>query len=189
MCHFNLASDLYGYVGTCTRVTRTIVVGERPSLVRRILFVLTYLIRCNEVYENIETVAGPVMPGNIFAKERAVEDIFVTRLEDRIARQLMGSATDVESIAIPKTQQQSTDEYQPSESPESLADRSTSTSSSSTPNMTPGGQWSADDAMHERVEQADEASAAAASAMLLPETHGDLNIKIPSDAYPVPMLK
>lgn len=182
-----LASDLYGYVGTSTRITRTIVVGERASLVRRILFVLTYLIRCNEIYENIETVTDPVSPGNIFAREYAVDDKFVTRLEDRIARQLMGSTTDVESIAIPRAQHQRNDEYQPSESPESLADRSTSTSSSSTPNMTPAGQWSADDVIHERVDQPD--GVAAASALLLPERQGDLNITMPSDAYLVPMLK
>src|SRR4051812_4400555 len=35
-------------------MNRTIIVGNDASVVRRILFVLSYFIRCNEVYENVE---------------------------------------------------------------------------------------------------------------------------------------
>ncbi|KAI9310984.1 folliculin-interacting protein middle domain-containing protein [Dichotomocladium elegans] len=96
-------SDLYGYVGSPGRITRTVVVGKRSSLVRRILYVLTYLIRCNEVYENVESLSEPD-PRNIFSQERDMDNTYVSRLEDKIVKQLIGLATDVESIAIPRAQ-------------------------------------------------------------------------------------
>ncbi|KAI0244820.1 hypothetical protein L0F63_001632 [Massospora cicadina] len=42
-------SDLYGNVGGLSRLTRTVVVGADGALVRRILFILSYFIRCNDV--------------------------------------------------------------------------------------------------------------------------------------------
>jgi hypothetical protein len=42
-------SDLYGNVGCINQISRTIVVGQDRDLVSRILFVLTYFIRCNEI--------------------------------------------------------------------------------------------------------------------------------------------
>ncbi|XP_018098729.1 folliculin-interacting protein 2 isoform X2 [Xenopus laevis] len=44
--------DLYGAIGSPVRMTRTVVVGKRKDLVHRILYVLTYFIRCSELQEN-----------------------------------------------------------------------------------------------------------------------------------------
>src|SRR4051812_5604141 len=46
--------DLYGSIGTPSIMSRTIIVGTDVNTVRRILFVLSYFIRCNEVYERME---------------------------------------------------------------------------------------------------------------------------------------
>ncbi|RIA99599.1 folliculin-interacting protein middle domain-containing protein [Glomus cerebriforme] len=46
--------DLYGSIGTPSIMSRTIIVGKDANTVRRILFVLSYFIRCNEVYERME---------------------------------------------------------------------------------------------------------------------------------------
>ncbi|KAF9208852.1 Folliculin-interacting protein 1 [Haplosporangium sp. Z 27] len=43
-------SDLYGNIGTSSRISRTIVVGSSGSFVRRLLYILSYFIRCNEVF-------------------------------------------------------------------------------------------------------------------------------------------
>ncbi|CAO0798560.1 unnamed protein product [Mucor circinelloides] len=99
-------SDLYGFVGTPSRITRTIVVGLRSSVVRRILYILTYFIRCNEVYENTESrtivkkdlLSTSVSSDSIFSRE--LDDANSEhKFEDKIARHLTG---DVESIAIPR---------------------------------------------------------------------------------------
>nr|CAG8556930.1 13507_t:CDS:10 [Entrophospora candida]CAG8565883.1 8554_t:CDS:10 [Entrophospora candida] len=45
--------DLYGNLGTPT-LSRTIIIGKDVNMVRRIIFILSYFIRCNEVYENKE---------------------------------------------------------------------------------------------------------------------------------------
>ncbi|KAJ9086639.1 hypothetical protein DSO57_1001919 [Entomophthora muscae] len=42
-------SDLYGNVGGVSRLSRTVMVGSNGALVRRILFILSYFIRCNDV--------------------------------------------------------------------------------------------------------------------------------------------
>ncbi|KAG0742932.1 hypothetical protein G6F62_004513 [Rhizopus arrhizus] len=91
-------SDLYGFIGTPSRIARTIVIGLRPSVVQRILYILTYFIRCNEVYENIEERTKSVIEDSIFSQEIKEDD--TTRFEDRIVRHLTG---DVESIAIPNS--------------------------------------------------------------------------------------
>ncbi|XP_018424899.1 PREDICTED: folliculin-interacting protein 2 [Nanorana parkeri] len=44
--------DLYGAIGSPVRMTRTVVVGKRKDLVQRILYILTYFIRCSELQEN-----------------------------------------------------------------------------------------------------------------------------------------
>ncbi|KAG0053941.1 Folliculin-interacting protein 1 [Gryganskiella cystojenkinii] len=49
-------SDLYGNIGTSSRISRTIVVGSNGNYVRRLLFVLSYFIRCNEVFQSVTEV-------------------------------------------------------------------------------------------------------------------------------------
>lgn len=43
--------DLYGAIGSPVRLSRTVVIGRRQELVQRILYVLTYFIRCSELLE------------------------------------------------------------------------------------------------------------------------------------------
>uniref|UniRef100_A0A8C8I746 UDENN FNIP1/2-type domain-containing protein n=2 Tax=Oncorhynchus tshawytscha TaxID=74940 RepID=A0A8C8I746_ONCTS len=43
--------DLYGAIGSPVRLSRTVVVGRRRELVQRLLYVLTYFIRCSELLE------------------------------------------------------------------------------------------------------------------------------------------
>nr|XP_029482959.1 folliculin-interacting protein 1-like isoform X4 [Oncorhynchus nerka] len=43
--------DLYGAIGSPVRLSRTVVVGRRQELVQRLLYVLTYFIRCSELLE------------------------------------------------------------------------------------------------------------------------------------------
>ncbi|XP_043917988.1 folliculin-interacting protein 2 isoform X2 [Protopterus annectens] len=47
--------DLYGAIGSPVRLARTVVVGRRKELVQRILFILTYFIRCSNLQENLLT--------------------------------------------------------------------------------------------------------------------------------------
>ncbi|XP_026051346.1 folliculin-interacting protein 1-like isoform X2 [Carassius auratus] len=61
--------DLYGAIGSPVRLSRTVVVGKRQELVQRLLYVLTYFIRCSELLEthlleSAEDVAI-VMPGSL----------------------------------------------------------------------------------------------------------------------------
>ncbi|XP_078068011.1 folliculin-interacting protein 2-like isoform X2 [Mustelus asterias] len=44
--------DLYGAIGSPVRLTRTVVVGKRKELVQRLLYVLSYFIRCSDLQEN-----------------------------------------------------------------------------------------------------------------------------------------
>ncbi|XP_029472863.1 folliculin-interacting protein 2 isoform X4 [Rhinatrema bivittatum] len=55
--------DLYGAIGSPVRLTRTVVVGKRRDLVQRILYVLTYFIRCSELQENHLTRSKRVKDG------------------------------------------------------------------------------------------------------------------------------
>ncbi|XP_077702643.1 folliculin-interacting protein 2 isoform X4 [Canis aureus] len=50
--------DLYGAIGSPVRLTRTVVVGKQKDLVQRILYVLTYFLRCSELQENQLTWNG-----------------------------------------------------------------------------------------------------------------------------------
>ncbi|XP_051903567.1 folliculin-interacting protein 1-like isoform X1 [Hippocampus zosterae] len=61
--------DLYGAIGSPVRLARTVAVGRRQELVQRLLYVLTYFIRCSELLEtrmldNVEDEAI-VMPGSL----------------------------------------------------------------------------------------------------------------------------
>uniref|UniRef100_A0A3Q3DVC0 Folliculin interacting protein 1 n=1 Tax=Hippocampus comes TaxID=109280 RepID=A0A3Q3DVC0_HIPCM len=61
--------DLYGAIGSPVRLARTVAVGRRQELVQRLLYVLTYFIRCSELLEthmldNAEDEAI-VMPGSL----------------------------------------------------------------------------------------------------------------------------
>ncbi|XP_065759915.1 folliculin-interacting protein 2 isoform X4 [Muntiacus reevesi] len=44
--------DLYGAIGSPVRLARTVVLGKQKDLVQRILYVLTYFVRCSELQEN-----------------------------------------------------------------------------------------------------------------------------------------
>uniref|UniRef100_A0A8C5YVX5 Folliculin interacting protein 2 n=1 Tax=Marmota marmota marmota TaxID=9994 RepID=A0A8C5YVX5_MARMA len=50
--------DLYGAIGSPVRLTRTVVVGKQKDLVQRILYALTYFLRCSELQENQLTWSG-----------------------------------------------------------------------------------------------------------------------------------
>nr|XP_056711221.1 folliculin-interacting protein 2 [Euleptes europaea] len=52
--------DLYGAIGSPVRMTRTVVVGKRKDLVQRILYVLTYFLRCSELQDDQLTLNGKV---------------------------------------------------------------------------------------------------------------------------------
>ncbi|XP_049597887.1 folliculin-interacting protein 1 isoform X1 [Syngnathus scovelli] len=61
--------DLYGAIGSPVRLARTVAVGRRQDLVQRLLYVLTYFIRCSELLEThmldgVEDEAI-VMPGSL----------------------------------------------------------------------------------------------------------------------------
>lgn len=56
--------DLYGAIGSPVRLTRTVVVGKQKDLVQRILYVLTYFLRCSELQENQLTWSGPHSDGD-----------------------------------------------------------------------------------------------------------------------------
>ncbi|XP_017347832.1 folliculin-interacting protein 1 isoform X3 [Ictalurus punctatus] len=43
--------DLYGAIGSPVRLSRTVLVGRQKELVQRLLYVLTYFIRCSELLE------------------------------------------------------------------------------------------------------------------------------------------
>uniref|UniRef100_A0A672RJ79 Folliculin-interacting protein 1-like n=1 Tax=Sinocyclocheilus grahami TaxID=75366 RepID=A0A672RJ79_SINGR len=61
--------DLYGAIGSPVRLSRTVVVGRRQELVQRLLYVLTYFIRCSELLEThlLESAEDEaiVMPGSL----------------------------------------------------------------------------------------------------------------------------
>lgn len=55
--------DLYGAIGSPVRMARTVIVGKRKDLVQRILYVLTYFLRCSELQENQLTWSEKVGKG------------------------------------------------------------------------------------------------------------------------------
>lgn len=64
-----LLGDLYGSIGSPVRLSRTVVVGRRQELVQRLLYVLTYFIRCSELLEThlLDSAEDEaiVMPGSL----------------------------------------------------------------------------------------------------------------------------
>ncbi|XP_018111690.1 folliculin-interacting protein 1 isoform X3 [Xenopus laevis] len=61
--------DLYGAIGSPVRLSRTVVIGKRQDLVQRLLYFLTYFIRCSELQETHLLESGEdeaiVMPGTV----------------------------------------------------------------------------------------------------------------------------
>ncbi|XP_063303499.1 folliculin-interacting protein 1 isoform X2 [Pelobates fuscus] len=61
--------DLYGAIGSPVRLARTVVIGKRQDLVQRLLYFLTYFIRCSELQETHLLESGEdeaiVMPGTV----------------------------------------------------------------------------------------------------------------------------
>ncbi|KAM9846855.1 folliculin-interacting protein 1 isoform 2-T2 [Aulostomus maculatus] len=61
--------DLYGAIGSPVRLSRTVVVGRRQELVQRLLYILTYFIRCSELLEThmLDSAEDEaiVMPGSL----------------------------------------------------------------------------------------------------------------------------
>ncbi|XP_067848747.1 folliculin-interacting protein 2-like isoform X2 [Heptranchias perlo] len=55
--------DLYGAIGSPVRLTRTVVVGKRKELVQRLLYVLSYFIRCSDLQENQLMCKGKLQEG------------------------------------------------------------------------------------------------------------------------------
>ncbi|XP_042195785.1 folliculin-interacting protein 1 isoform X1 [Callorhinchus milii] len=50
--------DLHGAIGSPVRLARTVVIGKRQELVQRLLYFLTYFIRCSELQETQLVVEG-----------------------------------------------------------------------------------------------------------------------------------
>lgn len=49
---FGFFRDMYGAIGYPLKIARTIIVGKRADLVKKILYILSYFIRCSDVHEN-----------------------------------------------------------------------------------------------------------------------------------------
>lgn len=66
---FSVVGDLYGAIGSPVRLAKTVVVGKRQDLVQRLLYFLTYFIRCSELQETHLLENGEdeaiVMPGTV----------------------------------------------------------------------------------------------------------------------------
>ncbi|XP_072526415.1 folliculin-interacting protein 2 isoform X2 [Salminus brasiliensis] len=56
--------DLYGALGSPVRVCRTVVVGRRRELVQRVLYVLSYFIRCSDLQESAQPPGHTDSPAN-----------------------------------------------------------------------------------------------------------------------------
>ncbi|XP_058271154.1 folliculin-interacting protein 1 isoform X3 [Hemibagrus wyckioides] len=50
--------DLYGAIGSPVRLSRTVLVGRQKELIQRLLYVLTYFIRCSELLETYAIETG-----------------------------------------------------------------------------------------------------------------------------------
>lgn len=66
---FVFVGDLYGAIGSPVRLSKTVVVGRRQEFVQRLLYVLTYFIRCSELLEThmLDSAEDEaiVMPGSL----------------------------------------------------------------------------------------------------------------------------
>ncbi|XP_077182986.1 folliculin-interacting protein 1 isoform X2 [Paroedura picta] len=86
--------DLYGAIGSPVRLSKTVVVGKRQDLVQRLLYFLTYFIRCSELQETHLLENGEdeaiVMPGTVITttlEKGEVEEseyVLVTMHKNRI---------------------------------------------------------------------------------------------------------
>ncbi|XP_016426004.1 folliculin-interacting protein 2-like isoform X2 [Sinocyclocheilus rhinocerous] len=56
--------DLYGALGSPVRVCRTVVVGRRRELVQRVLYILSYFIRCSDLQEHVQPQGQMENPDN-----------------------------------------------------------------------------------------------------------------------------
>ncbi|XP_009305638.1 folliculin-interacting protein 2 isoform X2 [Danio rerio] len=56
--------DLYGALGSPVRVCRTVVVGRRRELVQRVLYILSYFIRCSDLQEHVQPQGQKDNPAN-----------------------------------------------------------------------------------------------------------------------------
>ncbi|XP_050964209.1 folliculin-interacting protein 2 isoform X2 [Labeo rohita] len=56
--------DLYGALGSPVRMCRTVVVGRRRELVQRVLYVLSYFIRCSDLQEHVQPQGQKDNPAN-----------------------------------------------------------------------------------------------------------------------------
>ncbi|XP_054832180.1 folliculin-interacting protein 1 isoform X2 [Eublepharis macularius] len=93
--------DLYGAIGSPVRLSKTVVVGKRQDLVQRLLYFLTYFIRCSELQETHLLENGEdeaiVMPGTVITttlEKGEVEDseyVLVTVHKNRISLSLKES--------------------------------------------------------------------------------------------------
>jgi len=69
-------------------MSRTIIVGTDVNTVRRILFVLSYFIRCNEVYERMENM----IPTECQSEERKKVQVKPeNNLQDNISSKISSS--------------------------------------------------------------------------------------------------
>lgn len=64
LCVCVCVGDLYGALGSPVRVCRTVVVGRRRELVQRVLYVLSYFIRCSDLQEHALPQAQADCPAN-----------------------------------------------------------------------------------------------------------------------------
>ncbi|KFV03943.1 Folliculin-interacting protein 1, partial [Pterocles gutturalis] len=93
--------DLYGAIGSPVRLAKTVVVGKRHDLVQRLLYFLTYFIRCSELQETHLLENGEdeaiVMPGTVITttlEKGEVEEseyVLVTMHKNRGSLPLTGS--------------------------------------------------------------------------------------------------
>ncbi|XP_026552252.1 folliculin-interacting protein 1 isoform X1 [Pseudonaja textilis] len=71
--------DLYGAIGSPVRLSKTVVVGKRQDLVQRLLYFLTYFIRCSELQETHLLENGEdeaiVMPGTVITTTLAKGEV------------------------------------------------------------------------------------------------------------------
>ncbi|XP_058640478.1 folliculin-interacting protein 2 isoform X3 [Onychostoma macrolepis] len=56
--------DLYGALGSPVRVCRTVVLGRRRELVQRVLYILSYFIRCSDLQEHVQPQGQMKNPDN-----------------------------------------------------------------------------------------------------------------------------
>ncbi|XP_030009196.1 folliculin-interacting protein 1 isoform X2 [Sphaeramia orbicularis] len=106
--------DLYGAIGSPVRLSRTVVVGRRQELVQRLLYVLTYFIRCSELLEThmLDSAEDEaiVMPGSLITtslRKGEVEEsdyVLVTVHKpsgDYLSQSVHGRQTEAEDSSYP----------------------------------------------------------------------------------------